>query len=159
MRLVSTFTAAAGALLLAGLAAAPATSRAQASCQGDPSDTRLHVYVQGVRSADGLMTATLYGNDPAKFLKGAGELKVWREPARAPVTEMCIWLPGAGTYAVAIYHDAKQVMHFTHGPFGPTQAYGFSRNPRLFFAPPSLKAASFPAAAGDTTVFIKLRYP
>ncbi len=147
-------------MLLAGAAMAPATSRAQATCQGDPSDTKLHVIVQGVKSDDGLMTATLYGDDPGKFLKGAGELKVWREPAKAPVTEMCVWLPGPGTYGVAIYHDAKQAMHFTRGPLGmPNQGYGFSRNPHLFLGPPALRAVSFPAAAGDTTVLINLRYP
>jgi uncharacterized protein (DUF2141 family) len=106
------------------------------------------------------MTATVYGDDPAKFLKGAGELKVWREPTKSPTTEMCVWLPGPGTYAVAVYHDAKRAYRFTRGAFGmPNQGYGFSRNPHLFLGPPSLRAASFPAAAGDTTIFIKLRYP
>jgi uncharacterized protein (DUF2141 family) len=159
MRLPS-YTAGAGALLLAGLAVAPVAARAQATCQGDPSDTKLHVVVQGVRNDDGLMTATLYGDDSAKFLKGAGELKVWREPAKAPVTDMCVWLPGPGTYAVAVYHDARRVMRFTRGALGmPTQGYGFSRNPHLFLGPPSLAATTFPAATGETTVFVKLRYP
>lgn len=153
-------TAGAGALLLAGLAVAPAVSRAQATCEGDPGDTKLHIVVQGVRSSDGVMTATLYGADPAKFLKGGGELKVWRESAKAPLTEMCVWLPGPGTYAVAIYHDAKRAYRLTRGPFGvPNQDYGFSRNPHLFLGPPSLRATNFPATAGDNTVFIKLRYP
>lgn len=160
MRFVTTFTAVAGSLSLAALAVAPTASRAQATCKGEPSDTKLHVVVQGVRSADGVMTATLYGDDPARFLKSAGELKVWREPARAPTTEMCVWLPGPGRYAVAIYHDAKRAMRLTRGPFGiPTQAYGFTRNPHLFLGPPSLRAASFTAGAGETTVFITLRYP
>lgn len=160
MKLASTLAAAAGALLLAGLAAAPVTAQGQATCQGEPSDTKLHVIVQGVRSDEGLVTATLYGDDPVKFLKGAGELKVWREPAKAPVTEMCVWLPGPGTYAVAVYHDARRAMRFTRGPFGmPTQGYGFSRNPHLFLGPPSLGATTFPATTSDTTVFINLRYP
>jgi uncharacterized protein (DUF2141 family) len=160
MRLASTLTAFAGALLLAGLALAPVVARGQVTCQGDPSDTKLHVIVQGVRSDEGLMTATLYGDEPDKFLRGAGELKVWREPAKAPVTEMCVWLPGPGTYAMAIYHDAKRAMRFTRGPFGmPTQGYGFSRNPHLFLGPPSLRATTFPAGAGETTVYVKLRYP
>jgi uncharacterized protein (DUF2141 family) len=160
MRFVATFTPVASSLLLAALAVAPAASRAQAICQGEPSDTKLHVVVQGVRTENGVMTATLYGDDPAKFLKSAGELKVWREPAKAPTTEMCVWLPGPGRYAVAIYHDAKRAMRFTRGPFGmPSQAYGFSRNPHLFLGPPSLRATSFSAGAGETTVLVTLRYP
>jgi len=160
MRLVSTLTAGAGVLLLTGLAVSTSTARAQTTCQGDPSDTKLHIVVQGVRKAEGLMTATLYGDDPAKFLKQAGELKVWREPAAAPETDMCLWLPGPGNYAVAIYHDNKSAMKFTRGALGmPNQGYGFTRNPRLFLGPPSLKAAIFPAAVGETTQVIKLRYP
>ena len=160
MTFASTFTASAGALILAGLALSPTASPAQPTCQGVPGETRLHVVVEGVRNADGLMTATLYGADPAKFLRSAGELKVWRENAVAPTTEMCVWLPGPGTYAVAIYHDAKRAMRFTRGAFGmPNQAYGFSRNPHLFLGPPSLKAASFPVTGTDTTVHIKLHYP
>ena len=98
--------------------ASPMSAQAQTNCQGEPSQTKLHVIVQGVRSAQGVMTATLYGDDPHRFLKDAGELKVWREPAAAPVTEMCLWLPGPGTYAVAVYHDAKRAMRFTQGAFG-----------------------------------------
>jgi uncharacterized protein (DUF2141 family) len=161
MRFATTLTGAtAGALLFAGLAVDPAPARAQATCQGEPSDSKLHVIVQGVRDTGGLMTATLYGDDPTKFLKSAGELKVWREPAKAGTTEMCVWLPGPGTYAVAIYHDAKKAMRFTRGALGmPNQGYGFSRDPHLFLGPPALKSASFPAAAGETTVNITLRYP
>jgi uncharacterized protein (DUF2141 family) len=161
MRIATTLTGAmAGAVLLAGLAMTPAPARAQATCQGEPSDTKLHVIVEGVKEAKGLMTATLYGDDPAKFLKSKGELKVWREPAKAPATDMCLWLPGPGTYAVAIYHDNKSAMRFTKGALGmPNQGYGFSRNPRIFLGPPGLKSASFQAAAGETTEHIKLRYP
>jgi uncharacterized protein (DUF2141 family) len=160
MRLVSTFTAGASAFLLATLAVSSSRAQAPTTCQGDPSDTKLLVIVQGVRNDDGLMTATLYGDDPAKFLKTAGELKVWREPAAAPVTDMCVWLPGPGTYAVAIYHDAKRAMRFTRGALGmPNQGYGFTRNPHLFMGPPALHAASFSAEAGETTMMVKLRYP
>jgi uncharacterized protein (DUF2141 family) len=148
------------AAMLAGIAGAPATARAQLQCLGEQTATRLHIIVQGVRSNDGVMTATLYGDDPRKFLKGRGELKVWRYPAKAPVTEQCVYLPGSGSYAVAVYHDAKRVYRFTQGPFGmPTQDFGVSGNARLFFGPPSLASAKFPAQDGDTTVIIRLHYP
>ena len=148
------------AAVLAGMAAAPAMARAQTDCLGDVTATRLHITVDGVRSSDGVMTATIYGDDPHKFLKGGGELKVWRYPAKAPTTSQCVYLPGPGTYAVAVYHDAKRAYRFVQGAFGmPTQDYGFSRNARLFFGPPSLSSAKFPAGEGDTTVIIHLRYP
>lgn len=160
--MTSTTPTAAGAavLLLSALLLAPAVGRAQSACLGDPTEAKLHVLVEGVRSAQGVMTLTLYGSDPAKFLKHNGELKVWRQDARAPVTDMCLYLPAPGTYAVAIYHDTKRVYRFTQGAFGiPTQDFGFSRNPRLFLGPPSLNATKFQAEEGETTIHVRLKYP
>jgi uncharacterized protein (DUF2141 family) len=138
----------------------PVTPSPEATCQGEPSATRLHVKVDGVRSDQGVITLTLYGDNPDRFLRHAGELKVWRADATAPVTEMCVFLPAPGAYAAAVYHDNKRVYRFTQGAFGmPTQDYGFSRNPHLFLGPPSLDACKFNAAEGDTTVLIKLKYP
>jgi uncharacterized protein (DUF2141 family) len=148
------------AVTMAALAVAPVVARAQSECLGEPTATRLHITVEGVRSSDGVMTATLYGDDAHKFLKSGGDLKVWRYPAKAPTTSQCVYLPGPGSYAVAVYHDAKRAYRFVQGAFGlPTQDYGFSRNARIFFSPPSLSSAKFPAAEGDTTVVIRLRYP
>ena len=148
------------AVLLAGMAALPAVTRAQTQCLGEPTATRLHIVVQGVRSDEGVMTATLYGDDPHRFLKGGGDLGVWRYPAVTPTTEQCVYLPRPGSYAVTVYHDAKRAYRFTQGAFGlPTQDFGISRNARLFFGPPPLANAKFPASEGDTTVIIRLRYP
>ena len=148
-----------GAVLVAAMAEFPVAARAQGTCAGDPSNAKLHVIVQGVRNGDGVMTATLYGDDPARWLKGAGEVKVWRQDAQTPTMSMCVWLPGPGSYGVVVYHDAKRAGHFTRGTFGPTQDYGFSRNPHLFLGPPSLNQVKFPAGEGETTVYIKLKYP
>lgn len=140
-------------------AAAQATITGQGACFGDPTHVKLHVVVQGVRSNQGVMTATVYGDDPHKFLHGGGDVLVWRVDASTPTTEMCAYLPKAGSYAVVVYHDAKRAYRFTRGTFGPTQDYGFSRNPYIFLGPPSLNSTKFPAADGDTTIYVKLKYP
>jgi len=147
------------AVLVAALAGFGASARAQGTCAGDPTNAKLHLVIQGVRSGDGEMTATLYGDDPARWLKGAGEVKVWRQDVQTPTMSMCVWLPGPGTYGVVVYHDAKRAGRFVRGTFGPTQDYGFSRNPHLFLGPPSLNQVKFPAGEGETTVYIKLKYP
>ena len=149
------FAAGAALALLAGAAVA----RAQGACAGDPSGARLRVVVQGVRSSQGDLTATLYGDDPSRWLKSRGEIKVWREPALAPTTNLCVWLPGPGNYGLVVYHDTKRVGHFVRGTFGPTQDYGFSRNPRLFLGPPSINQVKFPAGPGETTIFVSMKYP
>jgi uncharacterized protein (DUF2141 family) len=151
-------TAGRAVALIAAFALTPG-AKAQTSCRGEPSGARLHVIVEGVRDDRGLMAATLYGDDPGKFLKSRGELLVWFDPARAPTLEMCVYLPGPGLYAMALYHDANANHHFDRGFFGPTEGYGFSRNPHLLFGPPPLRAVSFHAAEGETTVRVQMRYP
>ena len=145
-------------VLAALLTAAPFIARA-ATCQGEPTSARLEIVVDGVRSGHGLMTASLYADDPGQFLKKNGAIKVWRDAARAPGTTMCIWLPRPGTYAVAVYHDANSNQKLDIGPFGPREGYGFSNNARALFALPTFEAARFVAKAGDTILHVRLRYP
>jgi uncharacterized protein (DUF2141 family) len=146
------------AFLLGVLALSPTAAQAM-DCAGAPSNARLVITVEGVHESKGLMTATLYGADPSAFLVKGGALKVWRTAARAPTTTMCIWLPALGVYGVAVYHDANSNMKFDVGPLGPTEAFGFSNNPRILFSKPSFESVRFTAHAGDNTLPIRLRYP
>jgi uncharacterized protein (DUF2141 family) len=147
------------AALIVALAVAPVAASAQTPCQGEPGPTRLHVIVEGVRDLGGLMAATLYGDDPIHFLRSRGELRVWFDPAQGPTMDMCVYLPGPGVYAVAVYHDANANHHFDRGLLRPVEGYGFTRNPRLLIGPPSLDAVAFEAGEGETTVHVRLRYP
>ena len=146
--------------LIAGAALALASGAAAAvpSCEGTPSETSLHIVVDGVRSNAGLMTASLYGDEEASFLKSKGSLKVWRVQAAAPSTSMCIWLPHPGPYEVAVYHDANSNLKWDHSSLGSIEGFGFSRNPTIFISPPSLKATRFQVGAGDTTIHVHLSY-
>jgi len=146
------------ASLLAALSFLASGARAQ-DCEGAPSGARLLIAVEGVRSNQGLMTATLYPDEKSQFLVRNGALKVWRNRARSPTTDMCIWLPNSGVYAVAIYHDTNSKMRFEVGPFGPTEPYGFSNNPRILFSKPSLEAVRFHTHAGDNQIQIRLHNP
>ena len=148
------------AALGAALAGMALTTAANAQdCEGTPGVARLYVVVDGVRSARGLMTASLYPGDKSQFLIRNGALKVWSVPAQAPTSSLCIWLRGPGTYAVAVYRDANANHRLDRGMFGPTEAYGFSNNPRILFSPPSFDAVKFQAKEGDTTIHVRLRYP
>ncbi|MEP6968384.1 MAG: DUF2141 domain-containing protein [Pseudomonadota bacterium] len=146
------------ALLGAALTGMALGAHAQ-ECVGTAGTARLLIIVERVDSARGLMTASLYPNDKSQFLVKRGALKVWSEPAAAPTTRMCIWLKGPGTYALAVYHDANANHRFDVGLFGPTEAYGFSNNPRIAFSKPSLQSVAFEAKEGDTTVRVRLNRP
>lgn len=150
----NTPTVFAGATLLLVAASAAAAP----TCEGTPSDAKLSIVVDGVRSGAGLVTASLYADDQAHFLKSEGSLKVWRVPAAAPSTSMCIWLPHPGAYGVAVYHDANSNLKWDHASLGSIEGFGFSRNPTIFFSPPSLKRTRFAAGAGETTIHVRLSY-
>src|SRR6187399_2234811 len=94
----------AGAALLAG---ADASAQQQQGCTGHEGPLKLYVDVEGVRSDDGLVAVTLYADDSSRFLAHHGSLYVGRVPAKATSTRVCIFVPAAGTYALAVYHDAN----------------------------------------------------
>lgn len=140
---------------VAAFTAAPLASQAE-ECEGAPSANKLSILIEGVRSSRGQMTASLYPDDKTKFLVKGGSLKVWRVPVEAPVTKMCIWLNAPGTYGVAVYHDANGNGKLDLGMFGPSEDYGFSRNPRILFSKPSFASVRFPTDGAETTLHIRL---
>jgi uncharacterized protein (DUF2141 family) len=137
----------------------PTLSRAQ-TCYGEPAANRLDIEVEGVRSAKGLMTASLYPGEPTQFLIKNGAVKVWSVPATRPVTHMCIWLKwGPGTYAFAVYHDANSNGKWDHNLLGRIEGFGFSNNPYTLFSAPPFDRVKFEARGAVTTLHVRLRYP
>jgi uncharacterized protein (DUF2141 family) len=148
------------AAALTWLALATAAAAQPLACHGAPSNVRLLIDVQEVRSNHGYVVANLYGPDKRRFLADNGWLGVWRDPARPGTETMCLYLPAAGVYALVMYHDANANGVLDQGPFGfPLEGYGFSNNVRPFLMAPSLKSASFYAGPGDTRLQIRLHYP
>jgi uncharacterized protein (DUF2141 family) len=69
-------------------------------------------------------------------------------------------LPGPGSYAVALYHDANDDGRMDRGVFGvPTEGYGFSRNVGGGLSAPSFRDAALQVGA-DATVrtVVRIRY-
>jgi uncharacterized protein (DUF2141 family) len=128
-------------------------------CHGAPTSYRLLVTTQGLHSNHGNLVANLYGSDKRRWLAANGWLAVWRDPALPGDETMCLYLPGPGQYAVVMFHDANADGILNLGPLGPKEGYGFSNNVRPILRAPSLESALFAAAAGDTHISIRLRYP
>jgi uncharacterized protein (DUF2141 family) len=82
---------------------------------------------------------------------------VWRAPAQAPTTRMCIWLKGPGTYALAVYHDANDNQKWDHSLVGYFEDFGFSNNPSILFSAPPFDAVNFSATAGVNILHVRLR--
>lgn len=154
-RMIHSATAAVAALIALGLAS---TVLAQ-ECENAPTGTRLHIVIDDIRTAKGEVSTSLYPGDPSQFLIKNGALKVWYEPARAPSTAVCIWIPGPGTYAVAAYHDLNGNRRWDHNFLKGIEPIGFSDNPSLSFSKPSFDSVRFQVKAAETTIHIKLHHP
>jgi uncharacterized protein (DUF2141 family) len=140
-----------------GLGVSPAL--AQTGCAGKDTDTSLNVQVSGMTSSKGEIAITIYPSDAKKFLAPKGKLARVRVKTVAPVTSACFNLPGPGTYAVAVYHDANANEDFDRSAIGmPIEGFGFSNDAPTRFGLPAFDAVRFTVKAGDNLTKIKLRY-
>ena len=116
------------AAALAGLAA-----RAQA--------LDLTVEVTGARNNEGTVSAALYASAET-WTAMKQPLRAQRVPAGARTLLVFRDLP-AGTYALAVIHDQNGNGKLDTNPVGmPIEAYGFSRDARGNFGPPTFDAAA-----------------
>jgi uncharacterized protein (DUF2141 family) len=148
------------ALLVASLLAAMATaaparvigSDAQACLTGKPS---MLVRVSGLKKPSGTVKVAVYSAHG--YLAKGGKLRKVVMPVRsmAPM-DICIAVPSAGRYAVAVHHDING-----NGDKDPNDGGGYSRNPRLSITslkPPFGKTAvRVGAAPHQVTVLLQYR--
>lgn len=142
--------------LLAALAtAAPARvvgSDAQACLTGKPS---MLVRVNGLKRPSGTVKVAVYAAHG--YLAKGGKLRKVVVPVRstAPI-DVCIAVPNAGRYAVAVHHDVNG-----NGDKDPNDGGGYSGNPRLSITnlkPPFGKTAvRVGAAPRQVTVMLQYR--
>ena len=129
----------------------------EVACDGSPSGVRLLISVDRVVRTEGEMTATVYPDDPHRFLAHHGQLAVVRRPSAAPSTELCLWLPAAGRYEVAVYQDLNGDHRFNRTALGlPAEPYGLSNDPPNLMGLPTFRSVQFAVHAGDNTLHIPL---
>jgi len=121
-------------LLAAGALAVPVAPAGAATlgpdapmCRSGASEPALLVNVSGFKNRVGRLRVQLYGSNPADFLAKGKKLR----RIDVPVTgsgpmRICVAVPRAGQYAVAVRHDADG-----NGKSGWNDGGGFSRNPRI----------------------------
>jgi len=150
------------AIALAALLSLPQAAHADSapSCgAAEPGKAALAVSVNGMRSDKGNITITIYPDDPAHFLDGAYRLDRQIVPVQLPVTSACFLLPVPANYAVALFHDENNDHHLNTNALGiPTEGYGFSNNPTLYFGPPGLDKVRFALHSGDNPIAVRMKY-
>ena len=153
-------TAKAAVLLGIALAAAPGSAQAAlgpdaAACNGGNGPAIL-VNVNGFKARSGNIRVNVYGSDASKFLARGEYVRQINLPVtRGGAMPICVSVPRAGRYAVAVRHDVDG-----NGRNGWNDGGGFSRNPDLSLTNlrPSYGNVAFNVGAGVENVNVVLNY-
>lgn len=158
-----------GAVILAALTAAaapmpssPDLGKKEGQCRTGEHGPALLVSVAGLKDREGNLKLEVYPATDTDFLADDNLLlaagKVFRRvevpvPGAGPV-ELCIRLPGPGTYAASLLHDRDGNRKFGWRVDG----IGFSSNPKLGWSKPKAAKVAFAAGAGLTRLSIVMNY-
>lgn len=161
-------TAQLAALALAAMAgglAAPAPAAAQyrvrigndmSRCDSGAGPA-VRITVNGVKSSAGLVRVQSYRGTEAEWMKKGAWLNRIEARARAGSMTFCMPVPAAGTYAIAVRHDAN-----ANGETDLTvDGGGMSNNPSINIfnlGKPSVRKTAFSVGSGVTAIRIDMKY-
>ena len=140
--------------------AMPAMADPRESRPNDPTCARggspaVLVHVVGLRNGAGSVRVQAYGPGAGDYLK-KGE---WAGRVDVPLSgrrnvEICLPLPAAGHYSVAVRHDAND-----NRKSDWNDGAGFSRNPKLsLLGRPSFGQTAVPVLRGPTRLNVLMNY-
>ena len=108
-------------------------------------------------ASGGKIAIALY-RDAESLRRNAGAVRTVMVDRTGPVTNTTLTDLEPGRYVVATFHDTDGNGRLSTWPVGlPKEAYGFSRNARGRFGPPSFDAAAFDLPATGARQSITLR--
>jgi uncharacterized protein (DUF2141 family) len=124
------------------------------------SDTWLNVSVEGLRNGRGLVNIAVYPDNSREFLAKGGTIKNNRLDASAPVTRACIFVPGPGVYAIAVYHDEDSNRKLNRTGLGlPAEGFGFTNNPSTVAGLPAFRSVRLSVTKPGLTTHVRMKYP
>lgn len=124
-----------------------------AACQG--GGPAILVNVDGFKARSGRIRVNVYGSDASTFLERGRYVRQVNVPVtRAGAMPVCVRVPAAGRYAVAVRHD------LTGNGNDWGDGGGFSRNPRLSLTSlrPRYENVAFNVGRGVQSISVVLNY-
>lgn len=108
-------------------------------------------------ASGGRIAIAIY-RDAESLRRNTGAVRTAMIDRTGPVTMTTLTGLEPGRYVVAVFHDMDGNGRLSTWPIGlPKEAYGFSRNARGRFGPPSFDNAAFDLPAAGTRQAITLR--
>jgi uncharacterized protein (DUF2141 family) len=140
----------------------PDLGKAEGQCRPGEKGPAVNLTIVGLKDRAGNLRAEVYPANDDDFLEDDNKLvmagKTFRRvetPApQSGVVQMCVRLPGPGTYSLSVLHDRDMNRKFGISSDG----IGFPGNPKLGLAKPRAAATSFVAGPGITDITIRLNY-
>ncbi len=115
--------------------------------------------IQGLRAPRGKLVVSVFADakafpsDPAKAV-AKQEIEINQTEMRVSFKD----LP-AGDYAIALHHDENSDGKMSYNFVGmPKEGFGFSRNGKVIFGPPSFADAKLSVSEEGTKAEIKMKY-
>jgi uncharacterized protein (DUF2141 family) len=139
-----------------GVARATVLGPDAAACTAGSGQSAVLVRVTGFKERTGDLRVQVYGDDPDDFLAKGQKLRRIDLPVTpAGPMDVCVALPKAGNYAVAVRHDVDG-----NGKSSRNDGGGFSRNPdlSLFSLKPKYKDVVISVGHAPRSISIVLNY-
>lgn len=139
----------------------PELGKAEGRCRAGEQGPAFLVNVQGMKDRTGNLKLEVYPSNDADFLQDDNILlnagKVFRRvevPVPNGPVELCVRVPGPGTYSLSILHDRD-----SNRKFGWTvDGIAFSGNPKLGWSKPKAANARAVAGGGMTRINVVMNY-
>lgn len=161
-RILASLLALLPAAAAAQVESSPNLGKEEGQCRPNEPGPAVIVTASGLKDRRGLLRAELYPDNDRDFLEDDNVLvnagKTFRRvevpvPAAGAV-QLCIRVPGPGSYTMSLLHDRDSNRKFGLSSDG----VGFPGNPRLGLSKPKAAQTHFSAGPGITYVTVVLNY-
>lgn len=125
---------------------------------GAAAPGRVELSVEGLRSNKGVVRICLTKN-PAHFPDcNADPNAISRTLPAAEAKRLSMADLAPGTYALSLFHDENKNSKLDTFAAIPREGFGFSRNPKIRFGPPSFAQVAFPINGAPVQVTVRMQY-
>lgn len=144
------------------LRSTPDLGKAEGQCRPGEKGPAVNVTVVGLKDRAGNLRAEVYpphdgdflADDNILIMAGKTFRRVEMPMPKSGVVQVCVRLPGPGTYSMSLLHDRDMNRKFGISSDG----IGFPGNPKLGLSKPKAAATSFVAGPGITEITVRLNY-